>query len=156
MISGTTARSSSWPRRLGMPVDVQDVEQAAAGVADGRDDALQAAPAVVLDDDAGVGREVGAQVGVDATRIGDGGRHAVIDETPSERAAFDQELDVEGPRQNAMQGPDDQLVLTDGQRTHNRTLYESRAAVAPRATLRAHATSGHVLAARVCCRGARD
>ena len=107
---------------------MQDVEQAAAGVADGRDDALQAALAVVFDDDAGVGREVGAEVGIDRVGIGDGHRHAVVDETPGQRAAFDEELDVEGARQDPVQGPNDQLVLTDGQRTHNGRLYESRAA----------------------------
>ena len=76
--------------------------------------------AVVFDDDAGVGREVRAEVGIDALGIGDGRRHAVVNETSSERAAFDQELDVEGAREDPMQGPNDQLVLTDGQRAHNR------------------------------------
>ena len=107
---------------VGHAVDVQDVEQAAAGVADRRDDPLQAALAVVLDDDAGVGREVGAEVGIDPLGVGDGRRHAVVNETPSQRAAFDEELDVEGAREDAVQGPDDQLVLTDGQRAHNRPI----------------------------------
>ncbi len=102
------------------PVDVQQVEQAAAGVADRGDDPFQAAPAVVLDDDAGVGREIGAQIGIDPLGIGDGGRNAVVDETPGQRTALDEKLDVEGAREDAMKRPDDQLVLTDGQRAHNR------------------------------------
>ena len=55
---------------VGHAVDVQDVEQAAAGVADGGDDPLQAALAVVFDDDAGVRREVGAEIGIHALGIG--------------------------------------------------------------------------------------
>ena len=47
------------------PSTCEHVQQAAAGVANGGDDSLQAAPAVVFDDDAGVRRDVGAQVGVD-------------------------------------------------------------------------------------------
>ena len=124
MISGTTARSSSCAAPVRHAVDVQHVEQAAAGVADGGDDALQPALAVVFDDDAGVGREVGAEVGIDPLGIGDGRRHAVVDETPSQRAAFDQELDVEGAREHPVQGPDDQLVLTDGQRAHNPSIIQ--------------------------------
>ena len=107
------------PAPFGCAADVQHVEQAAAGVADRRDDPLQAASAVVFDDDAGVGREVGADVGIDALGVGDGDGDAVVDETPSQRAALDQELDVESAREHPVQRPDDQLVLTDGQRTHN-------------------------------------
>ena len=81
---------------------------------------------VVLDDDAGARCEIGADVGVHATDVRDGRRHPVFNETPGEGPAFDKEFDVERPRENAMQGPDDQLVLTDGQRTHNASLYRSR------------------------------
>ena len=107
---------------VGHAVDVQDVQQAAAGVADGRDDPLQAALAGVFDDDAGVGREVGAQIGIDPLGVRHRRGHAVVDETTGERAAFDEELDVEGTRENAVQGPNDQLVLTDGQRAHSQRL----------------------------------
>jgi hypothetical protein len=94
-----------------MGVGVQDVEQAAAGVADRRDDAFQAAPAGVFDDHAGVRRDVGAEVRIDAARVGDRRRHAVVHQPPCEWAAFDQELDVEGPGQHAVQRSNDQLVL---------------------------------------------
>ncbi len=60
------------------PGHVEHVDEAAPRVANGRDDALEAALAGVLDDDAGVGREVGAEVGIDPRRIGDGHRHAVV------------------------------------------------------------------------------
>ena len=98
---------------------VKHVDEAAARVANGRDDALEAALAGVLDDDAGVRREVRAEVGIDSRRIGDGHRHAVVDETPSQRTAFDQELDLKSARQDPVERPNDQLVLTDGQRTHS-------------------------------------
>jgi hypothetical protein len=52
--------------------------------------------------------------------IAHGGRDAGVGETAGERTAFDEKLDLENARQHAMQGPDDQLVLADGQRTHNR------------------------------------
>ena len=117
--SGTTARSSSMCLRWIGAVDVEHVQQAAAGVADGGDDFLQAATAVALDDDAGVRRDVGAEVGVDPLGIADGRRNPVVDESSSERAALDEELDVESSRQHPMQQSDDQLVLADGQRAHN-------------------------------------
>ena len=69
--------------------DLEHVDEAAAGVADGRDHALQAAAAVVFDDDAGVGAQVGAEVGIDAFGVGHRDRHPVVDETPSQRAIFD-------------------------------------------------------------------
>ncbi len=100
--------------------DLQDVDQAAARVADGTHDALEAAAPVVFDDDAGRGAEVRAKVGIEPGRIGDRNGHAFVDQTPREGPVLDQELHVERAGENPMQGPDDQLVLTDGQRTHNR------------------------------------
>ena len=44
--------------------DPEDVDERAAGVPDGLENLLQALPAVVLDDDAGAGREVGLDVGI--------------------------------------------------------------------------------------------
>src|SRR5262245_9189638 len=113
------------PASIGNAIGVQDVEQAAAGVANSRDDALQSLLARVFDNDAGARCEVRANVGVDAADVRDRCRHPVLNETPGEGPAFDKELNVERPRKNAMQGPDDQLVLTDGQRTHNPALYET-------------------------------
>ena len=73
--------------------------------------AFQTALAGVLDDDAGVGAQIGADVGVHALGIGDRGRDPVLDQAPRERAALDQELDIERALQHAVQGPDDKLVL---------------------------------------------
>ena len=106
-------------RALGRAAHVQDVEQAAAGIADRADDLLQAAPAVVLDDDAGARGEIGAKVGIDALRVSHRRSHPVVDETSSQRATLDEKLDLEDARKNPMEGSNDQLVLTDGQRSHN-------------------------------------
>jgi hypothetical protein len=100
-------------------VHVEQVQQAAAGVADGSHDLLQAAAAVALEDDAGVGSDVGAEVGVDAFRVADGRRDSIIGESSSEGPALDKELDFESRRQHPMQQSDDQLVLANCQRAHN-------------------------------------
>ena len=100
-------------------VHVQDVEQAAAGIADRGDDPLQAALAVVLNNDGRRRREARADVGVHAFGVAEGGRHPGFHETPDHRAAFDKEINVECPGKHSMQGLDDQLVLTDGQRAHD-------------------------------------
>src|SRR6185436_5144117 len=78
--------------------DVEYVEQRAAGVADGGDDLLEALFPVVFDDDEGGGGEVGADVRVELAGIGDGRRNAVVNETSGQRAAFDEELHLEGTR----------------------------------------------------------
>src|SRR5690606_37689606 len=97
------------------------------------DDALQAASAIVLDDDARIWSEIDPEIGVDTFWISDGCCHTVVDETPSQRAALDQKFDLEHTRQDPVKGPDDQLVLTDGQRTHSSTLYGSSLAHKPAA-----------------------
>ena len=102
--------------------DVEDVDEAAAGVADGRDDALERSLAVVFEDDAGGRREVGADVGIHAAGIGHRHRDAVVHQAPSHRAALDEELDLEGARQHPVERADDELVLTDGERAHNLSL----------------------------------
>ena len=104
--------------------DVKNVDETAARVANRRDNPLQRAFTAVLDDDARCRSEISAEVGIDTTWIGNGGGDAVFNEAPRERAAFDEKLDFEGACQHPMQGADDQLVLTDGQRTHNLRLYD--------------------------------
>src|SRR5262249_34193589 len=98
----------------------------AARIAHRVDDLLGAPLAVVLDDDAGRGAEVGLQPGVGAARVADGDRHAGVVQAPGEGPLFDDELDLEAGQQDLVEHPDDQLVLTDGQTPHqraNRKLY---------------------------------
>ena len=61
---------------------------------------LQALAAVVLDDDAGGGGEVGLEVGVGPPEVAGGDGDAGVVEAPRERAALDQELDLEAGRQD--------------------------------------------------------
>ena len=102
------------PAALRGIADVQHVEQAASGITNRADDLLETAPAVIFEDDAGVWSEIDTQVGIYPLGIGNGRSNAVVDETPSQGAAFDQELDLEHARQNPVKGSDNQLVLTDG------------------------------------------
>ncbi len=111
----------------------EHVDQRAAGIADRVEDLLQAAAAVVFDDDAGAGAEVGLDEGVGAPRIAGGGLDAGVVETPRQRAALDDEFDLEAGQQDFVEHPDDQLVLTDGETPHqiiNPRLY-ARAALLP-------------------------
>ena len=94
--------------------DAEHVDERAAGVADRFEDLLEAAAAVVFDDDAGAGAEVGLEVGVGAAGIADGDADAGVVETPGERPALDDEFDFEAGQQDFVEHPDDQLVLTDG------------------------------------------
>ena len=57
------------PLGAGGRADAQHVDQRAARVANRLEDLLRAAPAVVFDDDAGAGAEVGLDEGVDAPRV---------------------------------------------------------------------------------------
>jgi hypothetical protein len=93
---------------------VQDIEQAAARIADGADDTFEPAAPVVFDNDARIWSEIDPQIGVDPFGVCDGSSYSVVDETPSQWAAFDEKLNIENARQNPVKGPDDQLVLTDG------------------------------------------
>ena len=69
---------------------------------------------VVLDDDAGAGREIGLEVGVGAPRIADRDRHPGVVEAARQWPAVDDELDFEAGQQDLVEHPDDQFVLTDG------------------------------------------
>ena len=72
------------------------------------------APAVVFDDDAGAGADVGFEEGIGATGIPGDDVHAGVMETPGERPVLDDEFDLEAGQQDLVEHPDDQLVLTDG------------------------------------------
>ena len=75
--------------------DAQDVDQRGAGVPDGFEDALEAVPAVVLDDHAGAGGEVGLDVGVGAARVARRDVQPAVVEPLGQRLTLDQELDFE-------------------------------------------------------------
>ena len=94
--------------------DAEHVDERAAGVADRFENLLQAAAAVVFDDDAGAGAEVGFEVGVGAPGIAGRDVDAGVVEAPRRRTAFDDELDLEAGQQDLVEHPDDQFVLTDG------------------------------------------
>ena len=76
--------------------------------------------AVVFDDEAGAGGDVGFEVGVDAPRIAGGRFDPGVVEAPGERPAFDEEVDLEAGEQDGVQRSDDELVLADGEDAHVR------------------------------------
>ncbi len=92
----------------------EHVDQRAAGVAHRLENLLRAAAAVVFDDDAGAGADVGLEVGVGAPRIAGRDRDARLVEAARERPVLDDELDLEAGQQDFVEHPDDQFVLTDG------------------------------------------
>ena len=69
--------------------------------------------AAVLDDDAGLRRDVGLQVGVGPLRVAGSDRETGSLELARERAALDQELDFDAGRQDLVEHPDDQLILAN-------------------------------------------
>ena len=78
------------------------------------DDLLDAAPAVVFDDEAGARGDVGFEVGVDAPRVAGGDLDPGVVEAAGERPAFDEEVDLEAWEQDGIQRADEQFVLADG------------------------------------------
>ena len=98
--------------------DAQHVDERAAGIAHGLEDLPEALAAVVFDDDAGAGGEVGFEVGVGAAEVGGGDVHARVVQAAGERLAFDEELDFEAGQQDLVEHPDDQLGLADGEAPH--------------------------------------
>jgi hypothetical protein len=103
-------------RRIG--ADPEHVHEDAARVAHGIEDLLEAAFAIVLDDDAGAGAEIGFDEGVGAPRIAYGDGDAGVMQAPGERLALDDEFDLEAGQQDFVEHPDDQFVLTDGETPH--------------------------------------
>ena len=87
----TTSGNSAWSSSarfavLGADADAQHVDERAARVADGLEDLLQAAPAVVFDDDAGARGQVGLDVGVGAAGVAGDDVDAGVVQAPRERA----------------------------------------------------------------------
>jgi hypothetical protein len=74
---------------------------------------LQAALAVVFDDDAGARGQVGFDVGFRAAGIGSHDVDAAVVQPPCGGLALDDELHVEAGQQDLVEHPDDQLVLAD-------------------------------------------
>ena len=97
---------------------VQHVDQRAAGVAHRFQNLLDAAAPSVFDDETGVGGDVGFEVGVDPPRIGGGDFDPRVVQPARERPAFDEKVDLEARQEDFVEGPDDQLVLTDSQNSH--------------------------------------
>ena len=98
--------------------DREDVDETGPGVGDRTQHTPHAAPAAVVDDDAGSGIDVGVHVGSEAARVGPDGGHAGVVEPAGERAIFYDEGDVEGQRQCLVEGLDDQIVLADHHALH--------------------------------------
>ena len=93
--------------------DAEDVHERAAGVADRLENFPRAAFAVVFDDDAGGGADVGFEPGVGAARVAAGHGDAGVVEPPRQRPVLDDEFDLEAGQQDLVEHPDDQFVLTD-------------------------------------------
>ena len=72
----------------------------------------------------GRGVEIGAEVGVHPRRVRDGDRRSVLNQSSGEGTVLDQELDIESAGEDPVEGPNDQLVLTDGQRVHRPPIIE--------------------------------
>ena len=70
--------------------------------------------AVVFDDDAGAGAEVGFEVGVGPPGIAGHDVDAGVVEATGHRTAFNDEFDLVARQQDFVEHPDDQLVLADG------------------------------------------
>jgi len=100
--------------RLRAHADAQHVDERATGIAHGFENLLQAAAAVVFDDDAGAGCQIGFEVGFRAARVAGHHMHAGVMQAPGGRFALDDELHVEAGQQDFVEHPDDQLVLADG------------------------------------------
>src|SRR5262249_53084590 len=99
--------------RAGSGGDTQDVEERATRVADGLEDLLQAAPAVVFDDDAGARTDVRLDPGFsDAWISGSDGDPGFV-EPSRQGSVFDDEFDLEPGQQDLVEHPDDELVLAD-------------------------------------------
>ena len=101
------------PFRGGRRADAEQVDQRAARVARGLENLARAAAAVVFDDDAGAGSEVGLEEGVGAAGVADNHVDVGVVQSTSEGAVLNDELDLEPREQDLVEHPDDQLVLAD-------------------------------------------
>ena len=110
---------------------VEDVDERAAGVADRVENLLGAALAVVFDEEAGGGGDVGFEVGVDAPRVAGRDLDPGVMKTPGEGPAFDKEVNLEARQQYFVERPDDQFILTNGQNAQLRSRQGSRPCTTP-------------------------
>ena len=83
------------------------VDQRATGIANGFDGLLDCAFAAVLDDEAGVGGDVGFEVGIDASGVAGYHLDPGVVETAGEGPAFDKEVDLEARQEHLVERPDD-------------------------------------------------
>jgi len=86
---------------------VERVHERPAGVADRLHGLLDAALAVVLNDEAGVGGDIGFEVGVDSLGIAGNHLDPGVVEAPGEGPAFDKEVDLEARQKYFVERPDD-------------------------------------------------
>src|SRR5258707_536034 len=94
-------RSMSPPKCAGWTWPMaRKVAQGARGVGNRLENLLQAAAAVVLDDDAGARADVGLEIGVGAARIATADRDARLVDAAGERPVLDDELDLEARMQD--------------------------------------------------------
>ena len=94
--------------------DAEDVDERATGIADRVENFLRVAPAVVFDDDARTGPEVGFDPRFGASGIAGEHRDPGLVEPSRGGFVLDDELDFETGEQDFVQHPDHQLVLTHG------------------------------------------
>src|SRR5262245_49284954 len=116
----------------GAAADAEDVDERAAAVAHRFEDFPGIAPAVVLDNRARAGAEIGLDPGLRPAGVADRDRDVVFLEAPRQGPLLDDELDLEAGQQDFVEHPDDQFVLTDGQTPHQRAnppLYAGNATV---------------------------
>jgi hypothetical protein len=93
---------------VGAPLaGVEGIDQRSPRIADRFDGFLDAALACVLDDEAGVGGDVGLEVGVDPFRIAGDHLDPAVVETAGEGPAFDKEVNLEARQEHLVERPDD-------------------------------------------------
>jgi hypothetical protein len=68
-----------------------------------------------LDDETGVGGDVGFEVGVDPLGIAGNHLDPGVVETPGEGPAFDKKVDLEARQEHLVERSDDEFILTNGQ-----------------------------------------
>ena len=102
-----------------MLADAQHVHERPARIANRLEDPPEASLAVVLDDEAGAWRDAGLEVTIDAAGVTDRGVRASLVKATSQGPVLDQKLHVQAGQQDLVQGPDDQLILADGETPHD-------------------------------------
>jgi hypothetical protein len=90
----------------------------AAGGANGLDDFSEGTAAVVFNDDAGGGSEVGADVGIDTLRIAYAEAEAFAVEAPPQGGAFHKDVQLVAGGDDRVEQPHHQLGMTDRETPH--------------------------------------